>query len=120
MNDLDRVINSLNLFNETELEVIAEACQARAEKKKKARREGLRQELMGNLQKAINDILHNDFTLVITNTELNPEEDECYSVCFNPEDVYSIKMIDTKQRFAATLILCKLTSTPILVYAIFT
>jgi hypothetical protein len=51
---------------------------------------------MGNLQKAISDILHNGFTLLITNTELDPDEDEFCAVCFDPEDIYSIKMIDTK------------------------
>jgi len=96
MNDFDRMINSLNLLNEVELEALAEVCQARAEGKKKARREGLRQELMKNLQKALSDIINNDFTLVITNTELDPEKDECYGVCFNPGDIYSVKMIDSK------------------------
>jgi hypothetical protein len=96
MNDFDRMINSLTLLNEVELEALAEVCPARAEGKRKARREGLRQELMGNLQKAISDILHNNFALIIKNTELNPEEDECYAVCFDPQDIYSIEMIDTK------------------------
>lgn len=96
MNDFDRMINSLNLLNEVELEALAEVCQARAEGKKKARREGLRRELIKNLQKALSDIINNDFTLVITNTELDPEKDECYSVCFNPGDIYSVKMIDSK------------------------
>lgn len=96
MDELDKMIRSLNLLNETELEALAEICQARVEGKKKARREALRQELMGNLQKAIGDILHNGFTLIIRNAELNSEEDECYAVCFNPEDICSIQMIDTK------------------------
>jgi len=92
----DSLFAMTDLLNETELEALAEVCQAKAEGKRKARRKVLRQELMENLQKAISDVLHNDFTLVITNIELNPEEDECYGVCFNPEDIYSIKMIDTK------------------------
>jgi hypothetical protein len=98
MNDFDRMINSLTLLNEVELEALAEVCQTRVEAKRKARREGLRQELMSNFQSALSDILHNDFTLVITNPELNPEEDECYGVCFNPEDIHSVKIniIDTK------------------------
>lgn len=98
MNDFDCIIRSLNLLNETELEALAEVCQARAEGKKKARREGLRLKLIENLQKALSDIIHNDFTLVITNTELDPEKDECYGVCFNPGDIYSVKVIDAKQR----------------------
>ena len=98
MDNLDYVINSLNLLDETELEALAEVCQARVEGKRKARREALRQELMGNLQNALSDILHNNFALIIKNTELNPEEDECYAVCFDPQDIYSIEMIDSKQR----------------------
>ena len=94
MNDFDRLINSLNLLNETELEALAEVCQARAEGKKKARREGLRQELMTNLQKVISDILHNDFALSIKNTERNHEHDDYDEVFFEPEDIYSIDMID--------------------------
>lgn len=96
MDDLDRMIRELNLLNEVELEALIMSCQARVEKKKKARREGLRQELMKNLQKTIGDILHSGFALMIKNTELNPEEDGCYAVCFDPEDIYSIEMIDTK------------------------
>lgn len=91
-----KVFNYLPELSEIELEVLAEVCQAKVEGKRKARREALRQELMGNLQSALSDILHNNFALIIQNTELNPEEDECCAVCFDPEDVYSIEMIDTK------------------------
>ena len=66
------------------------------ENRKKIKREALRQELMSNLQSALSDILHNNFALIIKNTELNPEEDECYAVCFDPQDIYSIEMIDSK------------------------
>lgn len=66
------------------------------ETRKKIKREALRQELISNLQNALSDILHNNFALIIKNTELNPEEDDYYAVCFQPEDVYSIEMIDTK------------------------
>ena len=98
MDNLDYVINSLNLLNETELETLVEVCQTRIEGERKTRREGLRQELMGNLQKAISDILHNDFTLSIKNTERNHEYDDYDEVFFEPEDIYSIEMIDSKQR----------------------
>lgn len=91
-----KILRGLPELNEIELEAIAGACQKRVEEKRKARREGLRRELMKNLQKALNDIINNDFTLVITNTELDPEKDECYGVCFNPGDIYSVKMIDSK------------------------
>jgi chemotaxis protein CheY-P-specific phosphatase CheC len=96
MNDFDRMINSLTLLNEVELEALAEVCQTKIEAKKKARREGLRQELMGNLQSALSDILHNDFTLTIKNTERNHEYDDYDEVFFEPEDIYSIEMKDNK------------------------
>lgn len=102
MDELDKMIRSLNLLNETELEALAEVCQARVEGKKKARREALRQELMGNLQKAIGDILHNNFALYIKNTDRD-EEDGCEEIYLDTEDIYSIEI---EQRFAATLILC--------------
>lgn len=84
------------MLTDTELQALVNKCQKLIADRERIKRNELRQELMENLQKALSDILHNNFTLVITNTELNPEEDECYGVCFNPEDVYSIKMIDTK------------------------
>lgn len=96
MSHFDCMLTNLALLNENELEALAKACQSRVEDKKKARREALRQELMKNLQSALSDILHNNFALIIKNTELNSEEDECYAVCFDPEDIYSIEMIDTK------------------------
>lgn len=92
MNDFDRMINNLNLLNETELRVLSDVCLARAEDKKKERREALRQELMTNLQTALSDILHNDFSLIIKNTDLNPDEDEYAAVCFEPGEGYSIHM----------------------------
>lgn len=99
MNDAySKVFGYLPELNEIELEALAGVCQAKIEGKRKARREALRQELMSNLQSALSDILHNNFTLIIKNTELNPEEDECYAVCFDPQDIYSIEMIDSKQR----------------------
>jgi hypothetical protein len=87
MDELDKMIRSLNLLNETELEALAEVCQARIEGKKKARREALRQELMGNLQKAIGDILHNGFSLMIENVD-NPN----WVVQFLPDEVYHIEI----------------------------
>lgn len=87
MDELDKVIRSLNLLNETELEALAELCQARVEGKKKARREALRQELMENLQKAIGDILHNGFNLMIENVD-NPN----WAVQFLPDEIYHIEI----------------------------
>jgi hypothetical protein len=66
------------------------------ENRKKNEREKLRQELMGNLQKAISDVLHNDFILTIKNTERNHEDDDYDEVYFDTDDIYSIDMIDTK------------------------
>jgi hypothetical protein len=87
MNEFDRMINNLNLLNETELEGLAEVCRARIEGKKKARREALRQELMKNLQKAIEDILHNGFSLEIENVD-NPN----WVVQFLPDEICHIEI----------------------------
>ena len=91
MNEIDRMINNLNLLNETELEALADVCQARVEGKKKARREALRQELMANLQQTIGAILGNGFGLTITNTDRN-----CYDnhdeVWFCPDDHFGIEI----------------------------
>jgi hypothetical protein len=92
MDDFSRMINSLPLLNEAELQALAGACQKRAEEKRKARREGLRQELMGNLQKTISDILHNDFYLIIKNTERDHEKDDYDEIVFDPQDNYSIEI----------------------------
>jgi hypothetical protein len=51
---------------------------------------------MENLQKAIGDILHNDFSLTIKNTERNHEYDDYDEVFFDIEDIYSIEMTDMK------------------------
>ena len=91
MDELDKMIRSLNLLNETELEALVEVCQARIEGKKKARREALRQELIENLQKAIGDILHNGFALYIQNTERD-ENDGCEHVYFDTKDIYHIEL----------------------------
>lgn len=84
-----KILRGLPELNEIELETLAEACQKRVEEKRKARREGLRQELMGNLQKTLNDILHNGFTLTIENTERDCHDDYgC--VVIDPDEFYSI------------------------------
>lgn len=87
MDELDKMIRSLNLLNETELEALAELCQARVEGKKKARREALRQELMENLQKAIGDILHNGFNLMIENVD-----NSNWAVQLLPDEIYHIEI----------------------------
>ena len=80
------------LLNNTELRALADKCQNLIADRERIQREELRQELMGNLQKAIGDILHNGFTLYIQNTELNPDEDECTAVYFDPEEIYHIEI----------------------------
>lgn len=87
MNEFDCMINRLNLLNTSELETLAELCQTKADAKKKARREGLRQELMANLQQAIDAILCNDFTLTIENSD-----DSNWAVRLNPDDIYHIEI----------------------------
>ena len=97
MNDVySKIFLCLPELSEIELDTLAGACQERAEEKRKARREGLRQELMINLQKAIGNILHNGFNLAIKNTECDPKYDDYVEVFFEPEDIYSIVMVDTK------------------------
>lgn len=84
------------LLNDTELQALADKCQQLIADRERIKRNELRQKLVENLQSALSDILHNNFALIIKNTELNPEEDEYYAVCFDPQDIYSIEMIDTK------------------------
>lgn len=80
------------LLNDTELQALAYKCQELIADRERIKRNELRQELMENLQKAISDVLHNGFTLLIKNTELDPDEDEYTAVCFDPEDIYSVEI----------------------------
>ena len=88
----DSLLAMTALLNNEELEALAFKCEELIKDRERIRREELRHELMGNLQKAIGDILHNGFTLFIKNTELDPDEDKYTAVCFDPEDIYSIKI----------------------------
>lgn len=92
----DSLLTMTALLNDAELQALADKCQKLIADRERIKRNELWQKLMENLQNALSDILHNDFALIIQNTKLNPEEDECCAVCFDPEDVYSIEMIDTK------------------------
>lgn len=93
----DSLLAMTAMFNDTELQALANKCQSLIADRERIKREELRQKLMENLQNALSDVLHNDFALIIQNTKLNPEEDECCAVCFfDSEDVYSIEMVDTK------------------------
>ena len=98
------------LLNDVELQALADKCQELIADRERIKRNELRQELMENLQKAISDVLHNGFTLLIKNTELDPDEDEYTAVCFDPEDIYSVEI---EQRETATLILCKIHGRPV-------
>lgn len=89
---LDSLFGMTALLNDAELRALADKCQNLIADRERIQREELRQELMGDLQKAIGDILHNGFSLYIQNTELNPEEDECTAVYFDSEDIYHIEI----------------------------
>jgi hypothetical protein len=79
------------LLNNDELQALAKKCQKLIADRERIKRDELRQELTENLQKAIDDILHNDFTLVIENTHRDCHDDYgC--VIFDPDDIYSITM----------------------------
>lgn len=86
------------MMSNTQLETAINKFSEILKKRKEIEREELRQELMENLQKALSDILHNDFYLIIKNTERNHEDDDYDEVVFNPEDIYSIK-IQQRQRY---------------------
>lgn len=80
------------LLNDDELRALADKCQSLITDRERIKRNELRQKLMGNLQKAIGDILHNGFYLIIKNTERNHDDDDYDEVVFDPEDIYSIEM----------------------------
>ena len=100
MNDFDRMINNLTLLNNTELEALAQACQTKVEERKEAYRETLRQELMNNLQKAISDVLNNNFYLVIGRRKQDPKYGY-NDLWFDPTDQCTIEI---EQRETAILI----------------
>lgn len=75
------------LLNDAELRALADKCQNLIADRERIQREELRQELMGNLQKAIGDILHNGFNLVIENVD-NPN----WVVQFLPGEIYHIEI----------------------------
>ena len=80
------------LLNDAELRALADKCQNLVADRERIKREELRQELMGNLQKAIGDILHNGFSLTIMNMERDHRTDDFDEVYFNPQDIYSIRI----------------------------
>ena len=85
----DSLLAMTALCNDAELHALANKCQNLIADRERIKREELRQELMENLQKAIGDILHNDFSLIIENTEKDCHDDNgC--VVFDPDDICSI------------------------------
>ena len=87
----DSLLAMTALLNNQELEALAFKCEELIKDRERIKREELRQELMGNLQKAICDILHNGFALYIQNTERD-ENDGCEDVYFETEDVCHIEI----------------------------
>ena len=88
---LTKTIDIGRALSNTELEIAVSELAKELENRKKFKREALRQELMENLQNALNDILHNGFQLIIENTDRDCHEyDDC--VIFNPDENYSIIM----------------------------
>jgi biotin-(acetyl-CoA carboxylase) ligase len=79
------------LLNDTELEALADKCQQLIANREQIKRNQLRQELMENLQKAIGDILHNNFYLVIGRRKQDPEYgyDDLW---FDPTDQCTIEI----------------------------
>ena len=88
---LTQTIDIGRALSNTELEIAVSELTKELENRKKIKREALRQELLENLQKALGDILHNGFQLIIENTDRDCHDDYgC--VVFDPDENYSITM----------------------------
>ena len=83
----DSLLAMTALCNDAELRALADKCQNLIADRERIQREELRQELMGNLQKAIGDILSNGFNLMIENVE-NPN----WAVQLLPTEIYHIEI----------------------------
>lgn len=83
----DSLLAMTALLNNQELEALAFKCEELIKDRERIEREELRQELMENLQKAIGDILHNGFNLMIENVD-NPN----WAVRFLPDEIYHIEI----------------------------
>ena len=93
MQNINEFLAIINLCDDNELETLTSRCNELLQERKTAARNALRHELMKNLQKAIGDILLNDFDLIISNTERN-DEDGYRVVYFAPDDIYHIEIED--------------------------
>ena len=83
----DSLLAMTALCNDDELHALADKCQNLIADRERIKREELRQELMGNLQKVIDDILHNGFNLTIGNLDSSDWE-----VKFSPYDSHYIEI----------------------------
>ena len=92
MKNINEFLAIINLCNDDELEALTSRCNELLQERKNAAREALGRELIENLQKAIGDILHNDFALTIMNTERDHQVDDFDEVYFDPQDIYSIRI----------------------------
>ena len=84
---LDSLLAMTALLTNNELEALANKCQNLIADRERIKREELRQELMENLQKAIDDILCNGFNLLIANAD-NP----IWAARFLPDEIYHIEI----------------------------
>ena len=83
----DSLLAMTALCNDDELRALADKCQNLIADRERIKRQELRQELMGNLQKAIDDILHNGFSVSIENLD-NPN----WEVKILPDETPNIKI----------------------------
>ena len=85
----DSLLAMTALLNNEELEALAFKCEELIKDRERIKREELRHDLMGNLQKVIGDILHNGFNLTIQN------EDNYEYMCFLfPDQNFSIDLCE--------------------------
>jgi len=83
----DSLLAMTALCNDAELRALADKCQNLIADRERIKREELRQELLGNLQKAIDDVLHNGFSFSIENLD-NPN----WAVKFLPDESPNIEI----------------------------
>ena len=84
---LDSLLAMTALLDNQELEALAFKCEELIKDRERIKREELRQELVGNLQKAIDDILHSGFSLTVENLD-NPN----WAVKFLPDESPNIEI----------------------------
>lgn len=85
--NFDQLSAMAALLTDDELEALVYKCEDLIKDRERVQREEQRQELMKNLQKAIGDVLNNNFSLMIENVD-NPN----WAVQFLPNEVYHIEI----------------------------